>query len=247
MRLTSEIARLGYTDFFQRWGRWWLVVVYATAMAWMESAVVLYLRTMTNRIQPYQKEAFPYIGGLAMAELVREAATMIMLLAVGWLAGRTWRSRFGYALIAFGVWDIFYYVFLKVLTGWPEGLLDWDLLFLLPLPWWGPVLAPVLIAALMIIWGTLAGLNEENGQPAAGEGKFWAWAGIGIALGLYVFMADSLAVAGQGAEAVRNVLPVDFNWPLFWLALTLMALPIVPELRRFRANEAVRFCNSPSM
>ena len=66
---------------------------------------------------------------------------MVMLLAVGILAGRNWRSRLGYSAIAFGVWDIFYYLFLKVMCGWPHSLLDWDILFLLPLPWWGPVLA----------------------------------------------------------------------------------------------------------
>jgi hypothetical protein len=62
--------------------------------------------------------------------------------------------------LAFGVWDIFYYVFLKVLTGWPHSLMDWDILFLLPLPWWGPVIAPVSIAVLMILWGTAASQAE---------------------------------------------------------------------------------------
>ena len=42
-----------------------------------------------------------------------------MLLTVGMLAGRTWQTRLGYSAIAFGVWDIFYYVFLKVIYDWP--------------------------------------------------------------------------------------------------------------------------------
>jgi len=129
--------------------RWSIVFLYAVAMAWVESAVVLDLRTMFARIDPYQPNPLPEIGNLGPAEIIREAATMIMLLTVGVLAGRNWRSRLGYSAIAFGVWDIFYYVFLRRLTGWPHSVMDWDLLFLIPLPWWGPVLAPVSVALLI--------------------------------------------------------------------------------------------------
>src|SRR5258708_40354769 len=80
--------------------RWSVVVVFAAAMAWVESAVVFYLRTMVDRIEPHQPMPLPIATGLGRAELVREAATLIMLLAVGVLAGRTWRSRFGYAAVA---------------------------------------------------------------------------------------------------------------------------------------------------
>src|SRR6266487_1318640 len=143
--------------------RWLVVVVFAVAMAWVEAAVVFYLRSLVGRIDPYQPNPMPEYAGLAFAEMVREAATLVMLLAVGWLAGTSNGGRMGYALLAFGVWDIFYYAFLKILTGWPHSLLDWDILFLLPLPWWGPVLAPVCIAGLMIVWGTLA----TRGEPVA--------------------------------------------------------------------------------
>src|SRR6266446_4691280 len=150
--------------------RWWVVVAFAIAMASVEAAVVLYLRTLTNRIDPYQPNPLPEFGGLEFAEMIREAATLVMLLGVGWLAGRIWRVRLAYALIGFGVWDIFYYVFLKVLTGWPRGLGDWDILFLLPLPWWGPVLAPVCIAMLMVFWGTLVSQSESSD---GGSGHNW--------------------------------------------------------------------------
>jgi len=213
--------------------RWWVVVVFAVAMAWVEAAVVYYLRTMVNRIEPYQQEPFPIIGGLGRAELVREAATLVMLLCVGLLAGRSWRSRLGFAAVAFGFWDIFYYVFLKLMCGWPHSLFDWDILFLLPLPWWGPVLAPMLIAVLMIWWGTLA--TRINTGPSAERlpWKSWSVNATGIALALYVFMADALGVAQQGADAVRNVLPTWFNWPLFVVALILMGVPIA-QITLFR-------------
>src|SRR5881628_2307976 len=101
--------------------RWLVVVLFAIAMAWVESAVVFYLRTLVGRIDPYQPQPLPEYAGVALAETVREAATLIMLLAVGWLAGTNKRVRIGYALLAFGVWDIFYYAFLKILTGWPHS------------------------------------------------------------------------------------------------------------------------------
>jgi hypothetical protein len=204
-----------------------VVVLYAAAMAWVESAVVYYMRTMIDRIEPYQANPLPVVGNMGPAELVREAATMAMLLAVGVLAGRTWRSRLGYAAVAFGVWDVLYYVYLKVLCDWPHTLLDWDILFLLPLPWWGPVLAPVSIALVLIAWGTLATQFERDCIAGPADWKPRALAFLGAMLALYVFMADSIRVADQGVDVLRNLLPARFNWPLFTVALVLMAVPVI--------------------
>jgi hypothetical protein len=210
-----------------------VVVIFAMAMAWLEAAVVLYLRTLVGRLDPYQATPLPVSTGLGTAELLREAATLIMLAAVGWLSGHHWRSRLGYGLIAFGVWDIFYYVFLRPLTGWPKSLADWDVLFLIPLPWWGPVWAPVSIAVLMLAWGTLVTL----GNPPEGTWRFdWRAYGLnvlGIALALYVFMADAIRVAPQGSAALRELLPTQFNWLLFGCAWLLMAAPVIHLLRQF--------------
>ena len=207
------------------WGRWLVVATFAAAMAWVESAVVFYLRTMMNRVEPYQPDPLPAMGGLAPVELPREFATMVMLAAVGLLAGRTWRARLGYAAVAFGVWDIGYYIFLKKMCGWPHSLLDWDVLFLLPLPWWGPVLAPVLISLLLILWGTLASQFERIHPPARSNGRAWALNFAGVALALYVFMAHSIAAIHGGFDAIRTVLPEKFDWPLFGAALLLMSAP----------------------
>jgi hypothetical protein len=209
-----------------------VVIVYAIAMAWVEAAVVYYLRTMLDRIEPYQPNPLPMMGGLGRVELIREAATLVMLLAVGVLAGRAWRQQIGYAAIAFGVWDIFYYLFLRLLCGWPHSLFDWDVLFLLPLPWWGPVLAPILIASLMILWGALATLDDTPSQQRSKDWKTWGLGGLGAILALYLFMADAFHVAGNGAEAVRNVLPTAFPWPWFSVALILMSAPLFTAARQ---------------
>ncbi len=213
-----------------------VVGAYAAGMAWVESALVYYVRTMIGRIDPYQPHPLPEIGGFGPAELVREAATLVMLLTVGVLAGRNWRSRLGYAVFAFGVWDILYYVFLRVMCDWPQSLLDWDLLFLIPLPWWGPVLAPVLIAFLMVLWGVLATQFEESPRLASMPWKSTLLSVLGAGLALGVFMADSLKVADQGVEVLREVLPRRFEWPLFSLALLLMAAPVVSRGRRVRGG-----------
>jgi hypothetical protein len=218
----------------EQFARWWMMMIYATAMAWVESAVVFYLRSMINRIEPYQPDPFPIIGGFGWVELIREFSTIVMLFMVGCLAGRTWRARLGYFAIGFGVWDIAYYVFLKIICGWPHSLFDWDVLFLLPMPWWGPLLAPVLISLLLISWGTIASQFERKRPPKLSNWRVWALNFAGVALALYVFMADSLAAAPRGLQAVCSVLPEKFNWPMFAVAWFLMAAPLIRTDWRYR-------------
>ncbi len=209
--------------------RWLIVVLFAAAMAWVESAVVVDLRTLVDRIEPYQTNPLPIANGLGEAEMVRELATMIMLFAVGWLAGNTQRPRVGYLLIAFGAWDILYYVFLKIIVGWPHSIWDWDILFLLPLPWWGPVIAPVLVAAMMIIAGTLITQCDQSLWPSR---RAWILNLSGGTLALLVFMSDALRVVNGGIEAIRMTLPAWFNWPVFIIALILIAAPILDMIKQ---------------
>ncbi len=218
----------------RRRARWFVVVAFAIGMAWVEAASVYYLRVMVDRVEPYQKNPLPIRGVLGQVELVREAATLVMLVALGMLAGRTRQAQLGYTAVAFGVWDIFYYVFLRMIGDWPRSLLDWDILFLLPLPWWGPVLAPVSIASLMIVGGTLASQTTVRRPATSLTRTLWRLSGLGIALALYVFMADSLRVVHQGLDRTTTVLPEAFNWSLFCVAFTLMAAPVAQTLWRMR-------------
>ena len=219
--------------------KWIVVVTFAAAMAWVESAVVVYLRTLIDRVEPYQANPLPIFGGLGQIELGREVATLVMLLAVGWLAGKTWRSRIAYAAIAFGVWDIFYYIFLAPMSGWPRSIFDWDILFLLPLPWWGPVIAPASIAALMVVGGTIITQLEMHESPRMPRRFAWGLSCNGAALALYVFMADALRASSHGAEAIRNALPTSFNWGLFAIAFVLMSTPIADTVwQSFRHRHA---------
>lgn len=147
------------------WTRFAVVCVWAVAFALVEAMVVYYLRKLFGieyrlRFTPadfhFPRAYLPY-------ERAREAATMVMLLAVGFLAGRTWWQRFAFWLLSFGVWDIFYYVWLRVLIHWPASLTDRDLLFLIPDEWWDPVWMPVAASCGFIAVAVLVLLKTRRG------------------------------------------------------------------------------------
>lgn len=212
--------------------RWWIVVLFATAMAWMESATVVYLRMLVGRVDPYQATPLPPHPLLGNTELVREIATMVMLFTVGWLAGHDWRTRLSYSLIAFGVWDILYYVFLAIIVGWPKSVFDWDVLFLIPLPWWGPVIAPAIIALLMIIGGTMVTQFPGSLWPRR---RSLAVGFAGIVVALVVFMETAIRALPGGEATLRNALPTSFNWLWFALACAMMSATIADLLMQRRS------------
>ena len=126
--------------------------LFALSMAYLESAVVVYLREL------YYPDGFQFpLTGISLrillTEIGREAATIIMLYAYAKSVGSNRREVFAYFSFNFGVWDIWYYIWLKALLDWPVTILDWDILFLIPVPWVGPVLAPVIVSLALIIAG----------------------------------------------------------------------------------------------
>ncbi|HXO86479.1 MAG TPA: hypothetical protein VN803_13245, partial [Gemmatimonadales bacterium] len=129
------------------------VALFAVAFAAVESAVVVYLRALAGAA-PLSVLQYQLPPHLLTIEVAREAATLVMLITVATIAGRTAWEGFLYFAFAFGLWDIFYYVWLRVFIGWPPSLLTWDVLFLIPVPWIGPVLAPVVVS-LCLVGGAL--------------------------------------------------------------------------------------------
>jgi hypothetical protein len=214
------------------WCRLSWVLLFAVAMAWLEASVVLYLRTVVGRLEPYLPNPLPHVGNLGNVEIIREAATLVVLFAVGCLAGSTPRRRWAFSLLAFGIWDLCYYLFLIPLTGWPRSLLDWDILFLIPVPWWSPVLAPLSISLLLVVGGVLVVFFDQQESPLR-PGKLAAIAGgTGAALVLYSFMANSILALRNGIEAVRQTLPVGFSWPFFLFGIVLLAVPVLDIIRQ---------------
>jgi hypothetical protein len=127
-----------------------LLSTFSIAMAYLESAVVVYLRVIMYP-EGFDFPLAPMPSGIAVTEIFREAATVIMLLGAGYLGGRYFTQRFAWFIYCFAVWDIFYYVFLKILVQWPESLMTWDILFLIPTTWTGPVISPVIVSFTMIL------------------------------------------------------------------------------------------------
>jgi hypothetical protein len=198
------------------------VAVFALAMAYVESAVVAYLRQLYG-VTDVARDLSRMSAHIAAIETGREAATIVMLLAVGWLAGRRLQDRFGYFVFAFGLWDIGYYAWLALFVSWPHSPFDWDLLFLIPIPWWGPVLAPALIAAMMCIGGATTVVQAERGLRWRLNRVNVAIAATGIALVLYTFTAESLGAVPDGFNAVANARPSDFQWGAFLLGFAVMS------------------------
>ncbi|MDQ3016493.1 MAG: hypothetical protein M3R25_07230 [Bacteroidota bacterium] len=114
------------------------VIVFAIAMGFMESAIVIYLRELFYP-EGFRFPLIPIPHRLAVVEILREAVTVIMLICVGYFAGRNKVQRFAFFGLAFAIWDLFYYIFLYAFLGWPESIFTCDILFLIPVPWVGPV------------------------------------------------------------------------------------------------------------
>jgi hypothetical protein len=154
------------------------------------------------RLERVRAEA-PETARLLPLELAREAATMVMLASVALALApfrRQWLAAFA---VAFGVWDLSFYLFLKLWTGWPASLLTWDVLFLIPAPWSAPVLAPVLVSVAMVGCG-LAALR----RPVRFRVIHWTGLALGCLLIWLSFLLDYRHILAGG-------LPQRFAWPLF--------------------------------
>lgn len=184
-----------------------LLTLYASAMGYLEAAVVVYLRHI------YYPSGFTFpivapIGSLARIELAREAATILMILAVSWLSGKRAWDRFAAFMYVFGLWDIAYYLGLRITLGWPESLATWDLLFLIPAPWIAPIWAPALIAVLLMasamgIWH----LARRGAEPRIG---FRGWS---VLIGAGLLVIWSFLLDADSARTGR--MPRAFAWPLY--------------------------------
>lgn len=189
-----------------------IVVIFSIAFAYIESAVVVYLRVI------FHPEGFTFPlsdfdtilqhKALLLTEIGREAATIVLILTGAWLFGRNLQQRFAYFLTIFAVWDIFYYVWLKVLLDWPARISDWDILFLIPTAWAGPVVAPVLISITLLVFAIAILFRDSVGRGIRASRIEW--------LG---FIAAAVVVVVSFCLAGRHIAEPDFEsyfyWPVF--------------------------------
>ncbi len=202
------------------------LLLFGVAFAYVEAAVVVYLRGHYDPIRceafgqragselfpmlelQHLKQAGPRYTHMLWTELGRELATLVMLAAVGLVFAQNIRQWLAGFMIVFGVWDVFYYVFLKLLIDWPASLTTWDILFLLPVPWVGPVIAPALVALSMIAVGVAILWRESQGRPI----RFGAlhWVAI-VGAGMMVIVA----FCWDWRNTISGGWPRPFHWPLF--------------------------------
>lgn len=213
--------------------------LFGISFGYVEAAVVIYLRALyeplRERLTPGRApgDLFPLVdrdrmvavapetGRLLTIELVREAATIVMLASAAMLVTGDrglWLPAFS---VVFGVWDISFYLFLKLWVDWPASPLTWDILFLLPVPWVAPVLAPVIVSLTIVGCGLVALYRRVFIRPI-----HWAAMILGGALVILSFTWDfRYVVAGN--------LPHPFAW---WLFLSGELLSVATFLRALKVS-----------
>jgi hypothetical protein len=201
-----------------------LLIAFALAMGYLEATVVVYLRAI------YYPEGFDFpvrIIGLhhAAVEIGREAATIVMLLSVAFIAEATRRGRFACFIILFGVWDLAYYLFLWVTLSWPENLLTWDILFLIPFIWAGPVVAPMLVSLLLVATGLLYYTHRDASERITVSAYEW---GVAIAGGVVVFLSFVL----NHGPVYSGEIPVRFPWEVFTVGMAMAVVVLAGVARR---------------
>lgn len=198
--------------------------IFAIAMAFLEAAVVVYLRLQ------FYPEGFSFPlktipSNILIIEVIREVATIVMLTIVGWLAGKSFLERFAYFAFSFGVWDIFYYVFLKLTLDWPSSLFEWDILFLIPIPWVGPVLASVLVSICLIGASAIILQRQSNGRPVMIRPIQWIFILLSGLIIIVSFLSNMKEVADQ-------LKPVQYHWWVYAIGMFMGLSSFYSVLRR---------------
>jgi len=195
-----------------------LIGIFAAAMAFVEAMCVYYLRKIYypgGALFPINLAITPEVIRL---EWVREIFTIIMLLAVAFIAARKFKDKFAYFIYAFAVWDIFYYIWLKVTLNWPASLMEWDILFLIPTVWASPWIIPVIISIIMIILAfVLLKFPKAEIKP-----KEWVMLVIAAIAAFVSFIWDYAAIYLANRDSIPDLtqaltthVPTRYNWWLF--------------------------------
>lgn len=218
-------------------------------MAYLESSVVVYLREI---LYPggFDFPLKPISHDLVVTELWREVATIIMLIGAGIMAGRNALERFAFFLYCFAIWDIFYYVFLKALLDWPSSFLTWDVLFLIPVTWTGPVITPIIISLMMILLALeLIHLKANNESFGLAIREWFLMIGGAIVV-ILAFCWDYSAYILSNHSAGKlwsfsekdlfdlsiQYVPKSFNYPIFYSGIILILISMISMWLRSRPS-----------
>lgn len=205
-----------------------IVTLFAIAMGFLESAVVVYLREILYP-EGFAFPLSPIPVNMAVTELLREVSTLVMLGTIGILVSKRFSTGFAWFIYSFAIWDIFYYIFLKLLVGWPESIITWDVLFLIPTTWTGPVLSPVLVSLTMILLALVILIHADRGKDTGIAPREWVGLIVGSLVLILGFIFDysnhmlthfslfgMLEVKNpEVLEVATRYIPVRFPWLIF--------------------------------
>lgn len=225
-----------------------LIGIFAMAMAFVETTVVIYLR----KLYYAGGFSFPLTQNIPVSvvviEWVREICTLIMLLAIAFIAAKKVYQKFAYFIFAFAVWDIFYYTWLKILLDWPASLLTWDVLFLIPLPWASPVIAPIIVSATMIFLSltivfshirkikTKEWILMTSGAILVFSSFIWNYSMLIFKNSFYIKisklssisdLSKVITISPELPKIIYEHIPVAFNWIIFFLGELLAVISII--------------------
>ncbi len=139
--------------------------------------------------------------------------------------------------------------FLKALLSWPESLFTWDILFLIPVPWVGPVLAPCIVSLTMIVLTLYIIHFSERGRKTQINGKEWLHFISGSVVIIVSFIWDYIVYV-TGTENLKQMwtlsssqnlfseiasyVPTHYNWSLFWFGEMFIVFGIILFVRRVK-------------
>ena len=211
-----------------------VAIVFSIAFAYIESAVVVYLRAIFHPNGfTFPMAAFDITAQnrrLLLTEVGREAATLVLISTAAWLFGTTRQQRAAWFLVIFAVWDIFYYVWLKVLLDWPATLMDWDILFLIPVMWASPVLCPVLVSAMLFVLAVMILYRSARGRPLIVTLSDWlGWSAAVVIVTVSFCLGGTHIAEPNYAEY--------FSWPLFIAGCVVGAVTSARSLCRPAARQ----------
>lgn len=220
--------------------------IFGIAMGFLEAIVVIYVR------QLYYPEGFEFPlkmlpEKMILVEWIREISTIVMLVIVGVISGRTFEQKFSFFIFTFGIWDIFYYVALKILIDWPSSFLTWDLLFLIPITWLGPVIAPIICSILMIFLSIIIVSQTSKDRDFKLNKPEWTFLLAGAFTIFCTFIYDYLNIIVKNGfilkiskltsdqkfvSIVESFTPEKFGWSAFIAGVCLILICILSILKR---------------
>jgi len=229
------------------------LLIFALAMGFLEAIVVVYIREL------YYPDGFIFPlktlpKWIVTIEIIREFSTLLMLGSVAWLSGRIMLKRLSIFLFLFGIWDIVYYLALKLFLNWPESFFTWDILFLIPITWVGPVLAPVICSILMILMAFLFDYyyskNKLNKLTVSElivlfTGSALIYISFTIDLGMIIWKGnflDDFFFLPENTEFSKIISmwePNQFMWKLFSLGILIISIGIFLIWKRAQKSTPV--------